>query len=167
MLAKLRPHRPGHATVVAYLALFVAFGGSSYAAVRVTSQDVPKDALTGADIKKLTGKEPKNLLIVADRVHELSYGNRVRQDRAAARRINRLVRTIEHPRGAGTPDSTAVAPVSTPNSQRPTPNAQLPTPNALVNITALMRRCGLSQPKRPSDHSAALGVGNWELGVGS
>ena len=43
----------------------------------------------------LTGKEPKNLLGVADRVHELSYGNRVRQDRAAARRINKLVRTIQ------------------------------------------------------------------------
>ena len=43
----------------------------------------------------LTGKEPKNLLSVADRVHELSYGNRVRQDRAAARRINKLVRTIK------------------------------------------------------------------------
>ena len=42
----------------------------------------------------LTGKEPKNLLGVADRVHELSYGNRLRQDRAAARRINKLLRII-------------------------------------------------------------------------
>jgi predicted acylesterase/phospholipase RssA len=43
----------------------------------------------------LTGREPKNLLAVADRVHELSYGNRLRQDRAAARRINKLLRLIE------------------------------------------------------------------------
>ena len=43
----------------------------------------------------LTGTEPKNLLAVADRVHELSYGNRVRQDRAAARRINKLLRLVE------------------------------------------------------------------------
>jgi predicted acylesterase/phospholipase RssA len=43
----------------------------------------------------LTGREPKNLLAVADRVHELSYGNRVRQDRAAARRINKLLRLVE------------------------------------------------------------------------
>jgi NTE family protein len=43
----------------------------------------------------LTGKQPKNLLGVADRVHELSYGNRLRQDRASARRINKLVRMIE------------------------------------------------------------------------
>jgi NTE family protein len=42
----------------------------------------------------LTGKEPKNLLGVADRVHELSYGNRLRQDCAAARRINKLLRII-------------------------------------------------------------------------
>jgi NTE family protein len=42
----------------------------------------------------LTGREPKNLLAVADRVHELSYGNRLRQDRAAARRINKLLRLI-------------------------------------------------------------------------
>ena len=43
----------------------------------------------------LTGKEPKNLLGVADRVHELSYGNRLRQDRASARRINKLLRLVE------------------------------------------------------------------------
>jgi len=50
----------------------------------------------------LTGKEPTSLLGVSDRVHELSYGNRVRQDRAAARRINKLVRTIEGLRKAAT-----------------------------------------------------------------
>ena len=42
----------------------------------------------------LTAKEPRNLLDVADRVHELSYGNRLRQDSEAAERINKLVKTI-------------------------------------------------------------------------
>ena len=43
----------------------------------------------------LTGKEPEDLLEVADRVHELSFGNRMRQDRASARRINALVRAVD------------------------------------------------------------------------
>jgi hypothetical protein len=42
------------------LALFVALGGSSYAAITVTSKNVPRDALTGADIKNLTGKDVSN-----------------------------------------------------------------------------------------------------------
>ncbi len=42
----------------------------------------------------LTARKPGNLLDVTDRVHELSYGNRLRQDRAAAKRINKLARTI-------------------------------------------------------------------------
>lgn len=64
--------RPSHSTIVAYLALFVALGGSSYAALRVGSaqivdnsirskdirnnsvrgKDVRRDTLTGADIKE-------------------------------------------------------------------------------------------------------------------
>lgn len=60
MPSKLRSYRPSHATVVAYLALFVALGGSSYAAIKVTGKNVPKDALTGADIKNLTGKDVRN-----------------------------------------------------------------------------------------------------------
>ncbi len=42
---------------MATVAVFIAFAGSSYAALKVTSRDVPKDALTGADIKNLTGKD--------------------------------------------------------------------------------------------------------------
>jgi NTE family protein len=38
---------------------------------------------------------PRNLPEVADRVHELGFGNRLRQDRATAERINGLIRTIE------------------------------------------------------------------------
>jgi hypothetical protein len=43
--------RPSHATVVAYLALFVALGGSAYAVNTVGSADVIDDSLTSADIK--------------------------------------------------------------------------------------------------------------------
>jgi NTE family protein len=41
------------------------------------------------------GSLPKNLFDVADRVHELSFGNRLRQDSASASRINKLVRAVE------------------------------------------------------------------------
>jgi hypothetical protein len=33
--------------------MFIALAGSSYAVLRVTGRNVPKDALTGADIKNL------------------------------------------------------------------------------------------------------------------
>jgi hypothetical protein len=41
-------------------AVFIALGGSSYAALKITSRNVPKDALTGADIKNLTGRDVRN-----------------------------------------------------------------------------------------------------------
>lgn len=40
-----------HTTVVAYLALFVALGGSAYAAATITGSDVVDRSLTGADIR--------------------------------------------------------------------------------------------------------------------
>jgi hypothetical protein len=45
---------------MATIAVFVALGGSSYAALRVTSRHVPRDALTGADVKNLTGRDVRN-----------------------------------------------------------------------------------------------------------
>lgn len=56
MLAKLRSYRPSHATVVAYLALFVALGGSSYAAVTlkknsVKSRNIAKNAVTSPKVR--------------------------------------------------------------------------------------------------------------------
>lgn len=59
MLAKLRIHRPSHATVVAYLALFVALGGSAYAVAAITGKDIRNRSITRVDIKKngLTGRE--------------------------------------------------------------------------------------------------------------
>ena len=46
--------RPSHATVVAYLALFVALGGSSYAALTISGKNVKNESLTGADVKNNT-----------------------------------------------------------------------------------------------------------------
>jgi predicted acylesterase/phospholipase RssA len=43
----------------------------------------------------LAGRRPRNLLEVTDRVHELSYGNRLRQDCSLAHQINKLVHTVE------------------------------------------------------------------------
>jgi len=43
----------------------------------------------------LRARLPRNLAGVEDRMHELSYGNRMRQDHHTARRINALVETVE------------------------------------------------------------------------
>jgi hypothetical protein len=50
MLAKLRK-RLTFANVVSVIALFVALGGSSYAAIKVTGKNVKNSSLTGKDIK--------------------------------------------------------------------------------------------------------------------
>jgi hypothetical protein len=49
--------------VVAYLALFVALGGSSYAAITVTGKNVKDSSLTGKDIKNnsVTGSDVKSI----------------------------------------------------------------------------------------------------------
>jgi hypothetical protein len=59
VLSNLRA-RLTYANVMATIAVFVALGGSSYAALKVTSRNVPRDALTGADIKNLTGRDVRN-----------------------------------------------------------------------------------------------------------
>jgi hypothetical protein len=61
MLAKLRK-RLTFANVVSLIALFVALGGSSYAAISITGKNVKNSSLTGKDIKNssLTGSDVKN-----------------------------------------------------------------------------------------------------------
>jgi hypothetical protein len=51
------------ANVVSLIALFVALGGSSYAALTVTGRNVKNSSLTGRDVKNnsLTGSDVKNL----------------------------------------------------------------------------------------------------------
>jgi hypothetical protein len=62
--ASLR-HRLSYANVMATVAVFIALGGSSYAALRITGRNVPKDALTGADIKNLAGKDVRTTRLPA------------------------------------------------------------------------------------------------------
>jgi hypothetical protein len=50
MFAKVRPHL-SYANVMATIAVFVALGGSSYAALQITGKQVKNSSLTGADIK--------------------------------------------------------------------------------------------------------------------
>lgn len=51
MLWSVRARRPSHATVVAYLALFVALGGSAYAITRIDSGEIVNDSLKSKDLK--------------------------------------------------------------------------------------------------------------------
>jgi hypothetical protein len=54
--------RLSYANVTATLALFVALGGTSYAAVKITGKNVKNRSLTGADVRSgsLTGTQIKN-----------------------------------------------------------------------------------------------------------
>jgi len=47
----MRLQRPGHATVVAYLALLVALGGSAYAVTKVGSRDIANDSIRSKDLR--------------------------------------------------------------------------------------------------------------------
>ena len=46
-----RVRHPGHATLVAYLALFFALTGSAYAAATIGSADIKDNSLISADLK--------------------------------------------------------------------------------------------------------------------
>lgn len=68
MLSTLRT-RLTFANVVSVIALFVALGGSSYAAIMVTGKNVRNSSLTGKDVRNssLTGVDVKNgSLLTAD-----------------------------------------------------------------------------------------------------
>ena len=64
MLNRIRP-RLNHATVVAYLALFVALGGSSFAAVKISGDNIQNKSIAGKKLENRTitrGKIKKNTL---------------------------------------------------------------------------------------------------------
>ena len=66
--------RVTYANVMATIAVFIALGGSSYAALRVTGKNVPKDALTGADIKNLSGRDVRNNSLTGADINESTLG---------------------------------------------------------------------------------------------
>jgi NTE family protein len=47
------------------------------------------------DLYPLRARLPRTFADVDDRLHELSFGNRMRQDRETAKRVNEFVKTIE------------------------------------------------------------------------
>lgn len=51
--------RPSHATIVAYLALFTALGGSAYAAATIGSAEIKNNSIRSRDVRNqaLTGKD--------------------------------------------------------------------------------------------------------------
>ena len=53
MLSKLRSYRPSHGTVVAYLALFIALGGTSYglATGSIGSREIKNNSIRSKDIR--------------------------------------------------------------------------------------------------------------------
>jgi NTE family protein len=59
-----------------------------------TDPDVDR-MLVVMNLYPLRARLPRNLAGVEDRLHELSFGNRLRQDHDTARRINALVETID------------------------------------------------------------------------
>ena len=56
------PKQLSYANVMATVAVFIALGGSSYAAIKITGKNVTDGTLTGADVKNrsLTGADVKN-----------------------------------------------------------------------------------------------------------
>lgn len=92
MLSKLRSYHPSHATVVAYLALFITLGGTSYGVATgfIDSREIKNNAVKSADLKNndtrsqdvrnnsLTGADVKNL-----KSGDVANGSLLAQDFAA------------------------------------------------------------------------------------
>ena len=66
----MRFRRPSHATVVAYLALLTALGGSAYAASKIGTSDIKRNAVTSPKIDNFTikAKDLKRLRIRTERI---------------------------------------------------------------------------------------------------
>src|SRR5262245_21984158 len=68
--------RPSAALVVAVVALFMALGGTSYAALKITGKNVENSTLTGADVKNksLEEKELEPNTLTGSRIDESTLG---------------------------------------------------------------------------------------------
>jgi hypothetical protein len=66
-MRKLLGRRPSPAIVISLVALFVALGGTSYAALVITGKNIKNGSVTGKDIKNgtLTGGKVKNRSLTA------------------------------------------------------------------------------------------------------
>lgn len=93
----MKLHRPSHATVVAYLALFAALGGSAYAISGVTSKQIANDTIRSEDLKNrkavkagdvkpdaLTGKAIRETSLDASGIAAVAGGEGAECDLAAS-----------------------------------------------------------------------------------
>jgi hypothetical protein len=72
----MRIRRPSHATVVAYLALLTALGGSAYAASKVGTRDLKPSAVTSPKIKNHTIKgRDITAFVVREKQRTVASGN--------------------------------------------------------------------------------------------
>jgi predicted acylesterase/phospholipase RssA len=107
--------------------------------------------LVAMNLYPASGRVPANLADVADRAHEIQMGNRLRQDRETARRINALVETID-----------ALGALVSPQSIEPRLQARLDEANLYKVIDAIaeidLQNPGGpdSAPQDPSDDEAGL-----------
>ena len=73
-MSKIRGKRPSASLVISILALFVALGGSAYAASKIGSKDIKKNAITAAKIKKnaVTTTKLRNGAVTGAKIKESS-----------------------------------------------------------------------------------------------
>ncbi len=75
-MPKIRAKKPSPSLVISILALFVALGGSAYAASKVGTKDIKNKAITAAKIKKnaITTAKIKNEAVTGAKIKEASLG---------------------------------------------------------------------------------------------
>jgi hypothetical protein len=75
-MPKPRAKRPSPALIISMLALFVAIGGSAYAAKKIGTKEIKKNAITTAKIKKnaVTTAKIKNNAVNGAKVNESTLG---------------------------------------------------------------------------------------------
>ena len=75
-MLKIRAKRPSPSLVISILALFVALGGSAYAASKVGTKNIKNNAITAAKIKKnaITTAKIKNEAVTGAKIKEASLG---------------------------------------------------------------------------------------------
>ena len=91
---KNRIRRPSHATVVAYLALLAALGGSAYAASKVGTSDLKPNAVTSPKIRSgaVRASDVKNFVVRQQAVMVPAGSQGTRIDAVAeCRKAERLV----------------------------------------------------------------------------
>src|SRR6476659_6507067 len=84
-MSNIRAKRPSPSLVISILALFVALGGSAYAASKIGSKDIKKNAITAAKSKKnaVTTAKIKNEAVTGAKIRESSLGSVPSADSAA------------------------------------------------------------------------------------